>query len=193
MSLSAEDTEAGDEALMERIKGGDHSAFRVLAVRHGNRYRALAYRFVSDMALAEDLVQEAFVKLWTNADRFDGTRAKFTTWFHRVVVNRCLDEKRKRKLEPLPEGYDKPDTATGVEDLMEQEGAGERLVIALKALPERQQTAITLSYFDGLSNLEAADVMDMNIKAYESLLVRARAKLRDALASDKTDLMTAFG
>ena len=193
MKLDTEDSVESDESLMVRIKSGDQKAFRTLAMRHGGRYRALACRFVGDSALAEDLVQESFVKLWTNADSFDGRRAKFTTWFHRVVVNRCLDEKRKRKLEPLPEGYDKPDSAPRADDAMEQEAAIATLLEALAGLPDRQRVAVTLSYLDGLSNQEAADVMELNIKAYESLLVRARSKMRDSLMSGQADLMAAFG
>lgn len=182
-----------DAALAKRVQQGDKQAFRELVVRHAVRYRALAYRFVGDTALAEDLVQEAFVKFWTHADRFDGSKAKFTTWFHRVVVNRCLDEKRKRHLEALPEGFDQEDSAPRADKLLEGDKAAKMLQQALLALSERQRTAITLSYLDGLSNMEAAEVMDLNIKAYESLLVRARAKLRTLLQSDRKDLLEAFG
>ena len=182
-----------DEDLVIRVSTGDKGAFRVLASRHGARFRALAYRFTSDMALAEDLVQEAFVKLWTHAGRFDGQRAKFTTWFHRIVVNRCLDEKRKRTLAPLPEGYDEADTAVGADVKLESDAANDRLNVALAELSERQKTAVLLSYFDGLSNQEAAEVMELNLKAYESLLVRSRANMRKVLMSEKTDLLSAFG
>lgn len=193
LTLQAEDSSESDETLVARIKTGDQRAFRALALRHGARYRALAYRFMADSAMAEDLVQEAFVKVWTNADSFDGERAKFTTWFHRVVVNRCLDEKRKRRLEPLPEGYDEPDTTAGADIQLEQGAVLARLQESLQGLSERQRVAVTLSYLDGLSNQEAADVMELNIKAYESLLVRARSKMRDTLVSDKADLIAAFG
>lgn len=188
-----EDIDERDEDLVGRLAGGDRYAFRVLVRRHGARYRALAYRFVGDMALAEDLVQEAFVKLWTHAHRFDGAKAKFTTWFHRVVTNRCLDEKRKRRLEPLPEGFDEPDKRPSAEEVLGQDHANQKLMKALSGLSERQKTAVTLSYLDGLSNNEAAEVMDLNIKAYESLLVRSRAKMRQALAAEKEDLMSAIG
>ncbi len=188
-----DETDISDERLVEQVCNGDRNAFRVLARRHGARYRALAYRFVTDMTLAEDLVQEAFVKLWTHADRFDGAKAKFTTWFHRVVVNKCLDEKRKRSIDPLPEGYDVVDTSASAEDRLGQDSANQKLKKVLSGLSERQKTAITLSYFDGLSNSEAAEVMDLNIKAYESLLVRSRTKMRQALLAEKEELMSAIG
>lgn len=182
-----------DEELVTRISGGDKHAFRALAQRHGGRFRALAYRFTDDMALAEDIVQETFVKLWTHAGRFDGAKAKFTTWFHRIVVNRCLDEKRKRRLEILPEGYDEPDGSPLADKKLETDSTTARLHAALKGLSERQRTAVTLSYLNGLSNQEAADAMELNIKAYESLLVRSRAKMRQMLMTEKSDLLAAFG
>jgi len=181
-----------DEQLVARICGGDQAAFRVVALRHGGRYRALAYRFVGNMTLAEDLVQEAFIKLWTHAVHFDSKKAKFATWFYRIVVNRCLDEKRKRRIEALPDGFDVADSAIGADQLLEADAVTARLKVVLSGLSERQYTAVTLSYFDGLSNQEAADVMDMNIKAYESLLLRSRAAMRKILISEKSDLLSAF-
>lgn len=194
LSLVPQDElEIADEELVDRIKSGDRGAFGVLARRHGARYRALAFRFVGDMTLAEDLVQEAFVKLWTHSDKFDGSKAKFTTWFHRVVVNKCLDERRKKRLDPLPDGYDEADEKPSAEDTLGQMNANERLKRALAVLSERQKAAVTLNYFDGLSNLEAAAVMELNIKAYESLLVRSRAKMRQALIAEKDELLSALG
>ncbi len=191
MRLQVED--ATDESLMVQVAEGNKDAFRQLTLRHGMRYRALAYRFLGDMARAEDLVQDSFVKLWTNADSFNAGKAKFTTWFHRVVVNRCLDEKRKKTIEQLPENFDQVDQTASVEVLLEKDAVGKRLSRALDALSERQQTAVKLSYFDELSNQEAADVMGLKLKAFESLLVRSRTKMRQVLAAEKTDLLSALG
>ncbi len=184
---------ATDERLMQCVASGDRAAFQHLTIRHGMRYRALAFRFLNDMPRAEDLVQEAFVKVWTNADSFKADKAKFTTWFHRIVVNRCLDEKRKRTIEQLPENFDQVDTTATVEVMLEKDGVNKKLSNAVDVLSERQQTAVKLSYFDELSNQEAADVMGMKLKAFESLLVRSRTKMRQVLAAEKTDLLSALG
>lgn len=191
--MGHESNELDDETLVAHVAAADRGAYAVLVGRHAVRYRALAYRMVGDMAMAEDMVQDAFIKLWTNAARFDPAKAKFTTWFHRIVVNRCLDEKRKRRVDPLPEGYDQADESANAEQQLETEGGNQQIAAALNALSERQRTAVTLSYFDGLSNIEAAEVMELNLKAYESLLVRARAKLREQLAGDKPGLFAALG
>ncbi len=184
--------EISDEALVGQVCGGDRQAFACLVNRHGLRFRAIAMRTCGDQMMAEEMVQEAFVKLWTRSDRFDQGKAKFTTWFHRVVVNRCLDELRRRRPTALPEGYDAADTRPGADTLIGQEGSSKHLAAALARLSERQRNALTLSYMDGYSNSEAADIMELNIKAYESLLARARAKMRALLGREKTDLLSAF-
>ncbi|WP_417449082.1 sigma-70 family RNA polymerase sigma factor [Kordiimonas sp.] len=191
--MAFEGEEPTDEALVARVATGDRTAFAVLVNRYGLRYRALAFRYLGDMARAEDLVQEAFVKLWTHAGRFDAGKAKFTTWFHRIVVNRCLDDKRRKKADPLPEGFDQADERPDAEAGLAEESGKARLRLALDALSDRQKLAVTLSYFDGLSNVEAADAMDMKLKAYESLLVRSRAKLRERLQAEKQQLFDALG
>ncbi|NVJ99545.1 MAG: sigma-70 family RNA polymerase sigma factor [Alphaproteobacteria bacterium] len=185
--------ELDDETLVASVALADRGAYAVLVQRHAMRYRALAFRMMGDMAQAEDIVQEAFTKLWTHASRFDGAKAKFTTWFHRIVVNRCLDEKRKRRLDPLPEGFDQADDCATAEEALASEGAAHEIRAAVETLSDRQKTAVILSYFDGLSNQDAADTMELNIKAFESLLVRARAKLREQLMQEKHSLITALG
>ena len=191
--MASESDAISDETLVLRVANGDRTAFGMLVDRHALRYRALALRYLGDVALAEDLVQEAFVKLWTHARRFNADKARFTTWFHRVVVNRCLDEKRRKKPEALPEEYDQPDESPSVEHALMEADGNTSLKRALDALSDRQRLAVTLSYFDELSNVEAAEAMEMNLKAYESLLVRARAKLREALIAEKQQLFEALG
>lgn len=184
--------EISDEALVGRVGGGDRDAFACLVDRHGLRFRAIATRTCGDQMMAEEMVQEAFIKLWTRPEMFDPGKAKFTTWFHRVVVNRCLDELRRKRPEPLPEGYDVIDVRPGADVLISRDGGSQYLVAAMTQLSQRQRNALTLSYMDGYSNSEAADIMELNIKAYESLLVRARAKMRELLGKEKTDLLSAF-
>lgn len=181
-----------DEKLVAQVCDGDQQAFACLVERHGLRFRAIALRTCGDMMMAEEMVQEAFVKFWTRPDRFDAGKARFTTWFHRVVVNRCLDEMRRKKPDALPEGFDAADDRPGAEETLQADGGNALLMAALSRLAERQQQALTLSYLDGYSNQEAADIMDLKLKAFESLLVRARAKMREELKADKVDLLSSF-
>ncbi len=181
-----------DEQLVSRICEGDKTAFAHLVERHGLRFRAIALRTCGDLAVAEEMVQEAFVKLWTKPTAFNADKARFTTWFHRVVVNRCLDEVRRKKPDALPEGFDVADDRRSADEAMAESDSGALLRLALSKMPDRQRQALTLSYLDGYSNQEAADIMDLNIKAFESLLVRARAKMREELQAEKADLLSAY-
>lgn len=181
-----------DEELIEALSSGDKTAFSLLVERHGARFRAVAIKTLGDVARAEEVVQEAYIKLWTRPDRFNAEKARFTTWFYRVVVNACLDEKRKRTNEALPEGYEEADSALNASEQLVQQQASSALYGAMASLSDRHRQAIQLSYLDGFSNLESAEIMDVKIKAFESLLVRARTKLRDALRNERADILAAF-
>jgi RNA polymerase sigma-70 factor (ECF subfamily) len=170
-----------DEQLAARIAEGCEQSFQALMTRHVNMHLAFAERIMGNRAEAEDVVQDAFAKLWLNAHKFDASKSKFTTWFYRVVMNRCLDIKRKKKPVALPEGYEKEDRKA---DLDRNMGKLERLKMiqgALEEIPDRQKAAITLCYFEELSNKEAAEVLGVNIKALESLLTRGRRNLEGLL------------
>ncbi|MBB4211247.1 sigma-70 family RNA polymerase sigma factor [Rhodothalassium salexigens] len=178
-----------DEALMQRVAEGSAAAYGVLVRRHAERYLALASRLSVDHGMAEEAVQDAFAKLWQQPHRFDARKARFTTWFYRVVANRCFDLRRKRRPEPLPEGFDQADDGPTAEDRLVERDRARLLGAALDALPERQRLAVTLCYLEGLSNAEAAAVLDVHVKALESLLTRARGGLRKRLGADRAVLL----
>lgn len=184
--------DVSDEELVALVCEGDRQAFAGLVDRHGLRFRAIAMRTCGDLELAEEMVQEAFVKLWTRPTSFNASKARFTTWFHRVVVNRCLDEMRRKKPDALPEGFDAADDRPDAQTVLEASDTSGVLMAALARMPDRHSQALSLSYLDGYSNQEAAEIMALNIKAFESLLLRARAKMRDELKAEKADLLSAF-
>ncbi len=172
-----------DEDLMKRVLNGDHQAFSALVTRHTDKFYALAWRIVRDDVIAEDIVQDAFLKLWRTPDIWDAEKgAKFTTWFYRIVYNRTLDilRKTKRIREDRHEdlSYFEDDHSNAFEDLHEKD-QNTLLQNAIKALPERQKTALTLCVYEELSQKEAAHVMEISVKALESLLIRAKAGLKD--------------
>lgn len=179
---------APDHELAARVGDGQHAAFSVLVYRHTDRYLALAERVMGSRAEAEDAVQDSFMKLWTHAAGFDPCKAKFSTWFYRIVLNRCLDKKRVKKPVALPEGYDVVDDSDSPSDHMEGKQSSKLVQVHLMELPDRQRTAITLCYFDGLSNKEAAEILDVSVKALESLLIRGRRALAANLACEADKL-----
>ena len=182
VKISSMPDELTDPQLLHLIQDGDKSAFTDLVNRHANRFYRIAFRFLNNRDNSEDVVQDAFLKLWNNTGTwkpdFD---AKFTTWFSRIVINLCLDLKKKNKNSfelddmVLAGGDESPD-----ETVMKRQNT-EILNKCLEELPDRQQTAINLCFYEGFSNREAAEIMEINIKALESLLVRAKYSLRNKL------------
>jgi RNA polymerase sigma-70 factor (ECF subfamily) len=174
--------EKDDYGLLALIQDGSHEAFAVLVQRHAERFYRLAYRYVQNRETAEDIVQDAFLKLWEAPERWQPERnSKFTTWFYRIVVNLCFDwQKKKRPLAldeevPLVDEQDTPDIAmirTQEQHVLEQE---------IAALPERQRLALNLCFAEGLSNQEAAEVIGVRLKALQSLIMRAKSTLKERM------------
>jgi RNA polymerase sigma-70 factor (ECF subfamily) len=181
-----------DAAWAAQLAARDAAALRALIARHGPVLHRVAYRMTGDAAEAEDIVQEALLRLWDNAPAIAarhpqgseaGARLRLGGWLQRVVTNLAIDRLRRARRLSGGEVPDEEDDAPLADALIE---AGERADLAralVMALPERQRAAIVLTYFEELPNAEAAEAMDMNIKAFESLLHRARAGLRHALAA----------
>jgi RNA polymerase sigma-70 factor (ECF subfamily) len=137
---------------------------------------------VGSQAEAEDVLQEVFLKLWTHAARWQPGRAKFETWLYRVMLNQCYDRLRRKPTQPLEAAADMADEAALADAGLEQAALGREVGRALEGLPERQKAAILLCHFQGASNIEAAEIMDLSVEALESLLARGRRTLRLQLA-----------
>lgn len=176
--------EASDDDLLRWSGMGDRDAFDQIVLRHGPYALRTACRLTRNVEAAEDLVQDAFVRAWSHARNFDGSRARFTTWLYRVIVNLSIDLTRRKQLEPLPEGFDMADDGPSAESRLEAMQERLALVTALQAVPPRQRAAMALVYDEGLSGAEAARRMGLSAKAVERLLARGRALLRETLGRD---------
>jgi RNA polymerase sigma-70 factor (ECF subfamily) len=172
--------EASDEALMARVAAGDRAAFRTLADRHAGRTIALAARILGNPAEAEDVAQDAMLRVWINAPRWQPL-AKFRTWLTRITVNLCLDRRRRAPWLALEAAGDVADPAPGPDAQRETDDTERRIAAAIAQLPPRQRAAIALSYSEGLSNPQTADILDSTVSAVETLLSRAKDNLRRAL------------
>lgn len=146
------------------------------------RIMGLATRMLRDTGEAEDIAQEAFVRVWRTASVWQPGRARFDTWLHTVVLNLCRDRLRRKRevidgsmLEPVDST---PDAEAG---LIEAERS-HAVADAIAALPERQRDAILLVHYQDLSGADAASVLDISVEALESLLARGRRTLRLRLA-----------
>lgn len=178
-------TDRSDDDLMRLAGSGDHTAFASLVERHMRRAGALAARVVGNKAEAEDIVQEAFLRVWLKAAEWQPEAeggARFSTWFYRVLMNLCIDRTRRVTPAPLEAAGEIADAKP---DGFDNVAAGEtqrRVAAAVADLPNRQRAALTLCHYEGMSNIEAAAILDLSVGAVESLLVRARRNLRESLA-----------
>lgn len=166
-----------------RAAAGDRMAQTALVNRHMPVVWRVAFRMLRDRQEAEDVTQETFLRAWKMLPDWE-ERAKFSTWACTVAINLCRDRLKKKKpvlMDDLPEQID---VSLRPEQALSQKQASAHITALVDRLPERQKEALTLSAFEGLGNIEAAEVMGISVEALESLLARGRRKLRLELAAD---------
>lgn len=176
---------AADEVILVSSAGaGDARAFRQLMDRHLGTIVSIGRRMLRDDAEAEDVAQEAFLRLWRSGATLEIGPAGVRPWLRRVVSNLCLDRVRSKGrvivVEEIPEV---PEPATQQRNLEAIETQS-RVSKAMQELPERQRLALTLFHFEGLSQIEIGNVMGISDEAVESLLSRARRQLKADLKSE---------
>ncbi|MGF6965244.1 RNA polymerase sigma factor (sigma-70 family) [Paraburkholderia sp. WC7.3g] len=171
-----------DAELIARVGREEPGAVRSLVARKLPRLLALATRMLGDRMEAEDVAQEVFVRIWKQAARWREGEAKFDTWMHRVALNLCYDRLRGQREDPSDELPDSADPAAPPDARLEARADHARVRAALAALPARQREALVLTYYQEMSNVDAAASMGVSVDALESLLTRARRNLRAQLA-----------
>ena len=163
---------------------GNRLAQSALVTRHMPGVYALSYRMLRDAALAEDIVQETFLRAWKVLAQWTPD-ARLSTWLHRVALNLCYDHLRKKR-ESLPgELPEQIDHDPQPDEVLAQAQRMAALEAAIASLPERQCAALTLCAIEGHTNIEAAEIMDISVDALESLLARARRTLKTRLRPDE--------
>jgi len=172
---------ADDAELMAWTAAGDRLAFDALAARHLERAHRTALRMLGDPSEAEDVTQDAMLRIWQSAASWDPRRSRFTTWLYRIVVNAAIDAMRRPRPLRLEAAGDPPDPSPPPPAQLERDEVARAVASALAALPARQRAALTLTYYEGLSGQEAADVLSVSVRALEGLLRRGRRFLRDRL------------
>jgi len=167
---------------MSLTAAGDREAFAELIRRHQQKVMALAVRTLGSEDLAADVAQDVFLRVFESTGRYK-PRARFTTWLYRIVVNRCLDVLRRRGRAAIPlEGIERAGRTSDVAGQAERAELAEKVRRAVAELPPRQRMAVILHRYHELSHREVAAVTGWSSSAVESLLVRAYAALREALA-----------
>tara|TARA_R110002124_G_scaffold85396_2_gene221699 strand:- start:357 stop:938 length:582 start_codon:yes stop_codon:yes gene_type:complete len=181
----AADAEA---ALLARYACGDGAAARLLAAQMTPRLYAHAFRVLGEAAEAEDVAQEALLRLWKIAPDWRTGEARVSTWCYRVVANLCTDRLRKRRTVPLDDMGEPADPRPGAEQGLQQIARADALQAALETLPDRQRQAVILRHIEGLANPEIAAILDVGVEAVESLTARGKRALKAALESRRDAL-----
>jgi len=178
-----------DAALLAAFAAGDRTAAMALSERLTPRILAQAYRMLGNRAEAEDVAQEAMLRLWRIAPEWDANRARVTTWLYRVVANLCTDRLRKSGRGVALDAVAEPeDGAASVASQMQDSARAHALRDALASLPDRQAQAVALRHLEELGNPEIAEIMDTNVRTVESLIARGKKGLVARLRGRKAEL-----
>ena len=181
-----------DSALLAAAAAGDEKAFAGLVERHYDIIYRVVWRVTSGHADTEDMVQEAFLKLWNNPSQVRHGVA-LRGWLMRVATNLAIDRARRKQASNID---DQPEIAASGPDALDQvvgDRSANEINSALARLPERQRLALSLVYFENMSNIEAAEAMAISVEAIESLLARGRRALKGELSDRWRDLLADIG
>lgn len=178
------------EALLVLYANGDPAAARALTLRMTPLAYGLAFRLLGEVAEAEDVAQEALLRLWRIAPKWRSGEAQVSTWLYRVVSNLATDRLRLRRRNgpPLDEIAEPQSRAPSVPDQLQDRARVDALQMALDRLPERQKQAVILRHIEGLANPEIGQIMEISTEAVESLTARGKRALSDILAGRRAEL-----
>lgn len=183
--------DVSDETLLILYANGDKTAARVLVGRLAPRVLSFVTRILADRAEAEDVAQEALLKLWRIAPEWRTGEAQVSTWLYRVASNLATDRLRLRKRKLATNLDDAPEVSDGQPGALDKMIEADRLSAlqdALNSLPDRQRQAVVLRHIEGLSNPEIGEIMEIGVEAVESLTARGKRALALALSGRKDDL-----
>ena len=168
---------------MRQVSRGDRDAFAALVEIHTPALERFAMRMLLERQRAEEVLQETLMKAWQQAARYDPDRARLSTWLHQIAHNLCIDIlRRQRREQPLTENADAIiGSDESPESLVQTQETQRELTSAIGALSQRHRTALILTYYQSLPNRDVAQIMDISVRALESLLVRARRELKTIL------------
>jgi RNA polymerase sigma factor (sigma-70 family) len=182
-------TNMTDADLLAAFAAGDRDAALTLTQRLTPRVMGQAFRMLGNRAQAEDVAQDAMMRLWKIAPDWDADRAQVTTWLYRVVANLCTDVLRKRGRGVALDAIEEPSSdAPSVAQTLQTRAREDALRTALADLPERQAQAVSLRHLEELGNPQIAVIMDTNQRTVESLIARGKRALIARLSGRKSEL-----
>jgi len=177
-----------DNVLLVAFANGNRQAAEQLTERLLPKIYAHAYHRLGNIADAEDVTQEAFLKLWKFAPKWKQDRAQVSTWLYRVVSNLCKDRYRRATLENLGNAQEPIDGTQSAPDKIDEQYRQKALYDAMSMLQENQRLAVQLRHIDELTNPQIAEIMELSVEAVESLTARGKRKLIEILQTHKPEL-----
>lgn len=188
--MDAQLDELQDDALMLLFARGEAGAARILTARLLPRVLNHAARVLGNRTDAEDVAQEAMLRLWRAAGDWQAGGAKVSTWLYRVTANLAIDRLRRAGRAVGLDDTDEPadEEALAADDRLIRADRMAALDAALATLPERQRQAVVLRHIEGVSNPEIAEVLEISVEAVESLTARGKRALAAALEDQKEAL-----
>ena len=181
-------TDLSDDALLVLYGNGDGLAASALTARLTPMVYRLAKRLLRNDADAQEITQEAMLKLWKMAPDWRQGEAKVSTWLYRVTTNLCTDRLRKKRPLGLDDIDEPADGAPAIETRLHTKTRLQALNQALDTLPDRQKQAVVLRHLEGLGNPEIASVLSISTEAVESLIARGKRALAGKLLGRKQEL-----
>lgn len=178
-------TAADDQVALERMARGEHDALAELYDRHGRLVYSLALRILRDSGEAEDIVQDVYSQVWRQAARFDVTRGNVVSWLVTITRTRAIDVLRRRQSRPeLVQGpaLEAVDGSMGQDVRFEWQHRAREIKRAMRTLPALQRMAIELAYFEGLTQSEIAEQLEIPLGTVKTRVRQGLMKIRDCLA-----------
>ena len=165
-----------EKSLMSKVTAGDPHACRRFVDKYMPMVYRVSVRMLSDTALAEDISQDIFVKIWRYSNTFNG-KSKLQTWIYRIVINTCLDALKKQKTYIDIEDVEISDSADLTDVTYLKKQTAQQIQYALTCLKPQERSAIVLFYWEEYKIKQIAEILGIGHKATESLLRRTRSKL----------------
>jgi RNA polymerase sigma-70 factor, ECF subfamily len=182
---------ASDAELLVGAASQDQKAFAELVARYHAQVYRVAWRLNGGHVDTDDIAQETFLKLWKNPSQLREAGA-LKGWLMRVASNLVMDRYRRKKMVDLDHAKDVADQSVSAIDLLDQAHAAKIIDAAIATLPDRQKMAITLVHFEHMTNIAAAETMEISVDAVESLLARARRGLKTQLSSNGRQILASM-
>lgn len=189
---SGTDLSSSDEAYAIGLAKGQADAVELFMSRNLPVILGMARRLLNDETEAEDAAQEVFIKVWKNADSWTPGRARLDSWIGRIAINHCYDRLRRKRPELRDEFPEQSDGRADANQMLSSQQSQITIRQAVSSLPDRQKLALELCHFQEVTNIEAAEIMEVSVEALESLLSRGRRKLKILLAGSASDLLEDF-